>query len=310
MKGVFFHSIVLVFFLFAGVTNAGAQQATTVSIRADKSKILIGEPVTLTLEATIPANEPIRFFVLDTFPHFEFLNKKKTDTTDKKGGTFLRQVIQVTSFDSGRWVIPSLALTEGIQTDSIPIDVVFSDFDPNQPYHDIKDIEDIEPEAVEQDSWWYIAAAAVVLLLALMYMLTRRKRKQPVQQPMLSPYEEAIEELKKIRINKPEHKRYYSALGDIFRVYLWRRMSIGSLQQTTAELLPQLRQTALSKQEQEQIGQALLLGDFVKFARYNPLAEEDEQSFEAVLETIERLESRRLAEEARQQQEMQKKESR
>ena len=50
----------------------------------------------------------IRFFQLDSLPHFEFLNKQKIDTTNTGTGTVLSQVIRITSFDSGHWVIPSL----------------------------------------------------------------------------------------------------------------------------------------------------------------------------------------------------------
>ena len=100
----------------------------------------------LTLEVDVPENEPIRFFQLDSLPHFEFLNIQEIDTVNTGSGTVLTQVIHITSFDSGHWVIPSLSIGENVATDSIPVDVGFSPFNPDQPYHDIKEIIEVTPE--------------------------------------------------------------------------------------------------------------------------------------------------------------------
>jgi len=286
------HSVFFVFTLLIAAA-ANSQQATTVKASVDKNRILIGEPITLTLEATIPVNEAIRFFYIDSLPHFEFLKRNKTDTTDKNSGTYLKQELQITSFDSGQWVLPPLVFSEGIQTDSIVIDVVFSDFDPNQPYHSIKDVIHVDAAKKKEDNlWWYVAGgAAVLLLLVLVYFLTRKKKKPAeVIKPPLTPYQEAIEGLKKIRTQKPAAKEYHSALSDIFRQYIWKREGIQSLQQTTDDLLERIKVLPLDKEGFARLSQSLLLGDFVKFARYEPTAQEDEYSFESVLEAIEELE--------------------
>jgi hypothetical protein len=123
-----------------------AQNRTTVSAKVDRSTILIGEPILLTLEVDVPENEAIRFFALDSLPHFEFLSREKIDTSNTGSGTVLSQVIRITSFDSGHWVIPAFVLIDSIQTDTIPVDVGFSPFDPQQPYHDVKDIIEVNPE--------------------------------------------------------------------------------------------------------------------------------------------------------------------
>src|SRR5262249_2817896 len=123
-----FYKAATIFILLHAVMFASAQDKTTVKAAVDKNSILIGERLNLTLEADIPENEPIRFFVIDTIPHFE-LTKHKIDTTNTSEGTLLKQVISLTSFDSGRWVIPAFSLGENFSTDSIAIDVAFSPMD-------------------------------------------------------------------------------------------------------------------------------------------------------------------------------------
>src|SRR5882757_3068355 len=130
-KNVFHKAIFSLLMLFA-VLLAEAQSKTIVKASTDRNKILIGEPVRLTLEVDIPENEPIRFFSIDSIPHFEFLQRTKTDTINTDKGTKLIRVIPITSFDSGHWVIPSFILTDKIATDTIPVDVGFTPFDPAQ----------------------------------------------------------------------------------------------------------------------------------------------------------------------------------
>ena len=124
---------------------------TTVRIVADRTRILIGEPVKLTLEADIPENEPIRFFQPDSIPHFEILRRDKTDTVNTSKGTVLKGAIYITSFDSGRWVIPPILLRDTIYTDSLTIDVGHTPFDVSKPYNDIKEIIDAEAKKEEQE---------------------------------------------------------------------------------------------------------------------------------------------------------------
>jgi hypothetical protein len=146
IKRNIYSAFLLTLILFLA-TWVQAQSKTTVKARSDKQQILIGEQIILTLEADIPENEPIRFFDLDSIPHFEILSKEKIDTSNTGYGTVLKQVIHLTSFDSGHWVIPQLQLGTQALTDSLPIDVGYTaSFDPNKPYHDIRDIIEVKPE--------------------------------------------------------------------------------------------------------------------------------------------------------------------
>jgi hypothetical protein len=293
MNRIDFYKAALFLIVLHSVIFAAAQAQDTTSAKAtvDKNKILIGERIQLTLEADIPENEPIRFFVIDTIPHFE-LDKKKIDTTNTSGGTFLKQVISITSFDSGHWVIPAFSLGEKIATDTIPVDVSFSPMDSTQDYHDIKDIIDVKPVEEEKKWWlWYVVGGATLLIaLVLIYLLRKKKPVVVAAAPVIDPYEEAMSQLDKLQQQAPGQKEYYSRLVDIFRVYIYKRKDMRSLQKTTDDLVVQLRALPIAREQFENLSQALRLGDFVKFAKYNASGEDDKFVFDTIKKSIHDIE--------------------
>ena len=273
--------------MLLAATFLAAQSKTTVNATVDKNRIFIGERIRLTLRADIPENEPIRFFVIDTIPHFE-LDRQRIDTSYTSEGTALKQVISITSFDSGHWVIPALSLGEKITTDTLPIDVVFSPMDSSQAYHDIKDIIEVNPAAEEKKWWlWYaIGGGTLLVIILLIYLLRKKKPVVEAAAPVIDPYQEAMEQLDRLRRDKLDQKQYYSRLVDIFRMYVFRKKDIHSLQKTTDDLVIQLRGIQISKEQFEKLSQALRLSDFVKFAKYVPSAEDNTIVFEAIKKAI------------------------
>lgn len=264
-----------------------AQTGITVKATASKNKILIGEHMELKLEADIPENEPIQFFSIDSLAHFDFIEKQKIDTTNTSNGTVLSQTIRLTSFDSGHWVIPAFVLAEGILTDSIPVDVGYSPFNPDQEYHDIKDVIDVTVE--EKIPWWWYAAGAAALLLLIAFLYFLRKNQKPVESKpaiIIDPFAEAMKKLEQLKLNKPEAKQYYSALMDIFREYIGAKKGIHSAKETTDELILQLKDTGLDKIQFDKLSQALRLSDFVKFAKYKPSATDDEEALKTITDAI------------------------
>lgn len=279
--------------LFA--TLVSAQNKTTVKATVDRSKIMIGEQVRMTLTAEIPENEPIRFFQLDSLPHFEFLQKEKIDTNNTGIGTRLSQVIHITSFDSGHWVIPQLPLGDQAITDSIPMDIGFSSpFDPQQPYHDVKDIIEVKPAEPEKPDykWWYIGGGALLLIILLLYFLLRKKKKPAPTPPAppVDPYKEAMDKLDSLRQRSSDPKTYYSELVDIFRIYVLKKKGVHSLQNTTDDLVKQLRDIGLNHDKYEQLSGTLRLSDLVKFAKYIPSGENDQHVYNTIKQSIQAIE--------------------
>ncbi|MBL7708357.1 MAG: hypothetical protein JNJ86_04760 [Chitinophagaceae bacterium] len=279
--------IFIVFSLLSLSVFLNAQTGITVKATASKNKILIGEHFELKLEADIPENEPIQFFSIDSLAHFDLIEKQKIDTTNTSNGTVLSQTIRITSFDSGHWVIPAFVLAEGIVTDSIPVDVGYSPFNPEQEYHDIKDVIDVTVE--EKTPWWWYAAGGATLLLIIAFIYFLRKKQKPVESKpavIIDPFAEAMKKLEQLKLNKPEAKQYYSTLVDIFREYIGVKKGIHSAKETTDELILQLKDTGLDKTQSDKLAQTLRLSDFVKFAKYKPAVTDDEEAFKTIRDSI------------------------
>src|SRR4029079_4340486 len=281
----------LCFFLFP-VLVSNAQNMVTIKLAIDKNKIAIGEQIHLSLEADFPLQEPMRFFTIDSIPHFEILERKKIDTLDYREGIKLSQSLVLTSFDSGHWVIPSFQLPadKPMYTDSVAVDVGFSPFDPNQDYHDIKDVIDVHVQEKKEETWYWYAAASALLIAAIIYFLVRKKKKPVVKIPIVDPYREARQELEKLVKENLTSKLFYTRLVDIFRLYISRRKGIASLQKTTDDLVVQLRSLKLPTEEFNRLAQSLRMSDFVKFAKFEPGESDKNDSFKTIKAFIENIE--------------------
>lgn len=266
---------------------AAAQTRTVAKATVDKNRIVIGEQIELQLEADIPEHAPISFFSIDSIPHFEFIQISPIDTTNTSEGTVLTRRYRITSFDSGSWVIPSFVMAGDVVTDSIAIEVGYSPFDPNKDYHDIKDVIDVTVEEQKKQWWWWAIGAGILLLAIIIYLLSRKKP-VPVKAvtPPVDPYKHALDQIEQLQRQKPATKEFYSQLVDIFRQYVERRKGISSLQQTTDDLVLQLRGLISSKDDFDKLAQALRMSDFVKFAKYQPEKTDDEKALLTIRQSI------------------------
>jgi len=275
--------IIFLLLLFFAVHAAG-QPLIRASV--DKNKILLGEHFQLTVEAKYPLQLK-GILNIDSIGHFERTDAPSIDSSTENGVVTIRKIFRLTSFDSGHWVIPAFAINKKLHSDTIPMDVVFSDFDTSQAYHPIKEI--IPVTVKKEISWWWYAAGPIILLLAVTaWLLTRKKKKKPVPVIVskLDPYQEALKELESLAKNKPDPKTYYTRLTDILRLYLYRKKGMLSLQKTTDDLVIQMKDLPLTKEEFDKAGQILRLADFVKFARYQPSADDDGISLQVIKNTI------------------------
>jgi LPXTG-motif cell wall-anchored protein len=274
-----------IFFLAFCFLQFTVTAQVTVTASVTKNKILIGEQFNLTLETRLPASQPTPVISIDTIPHFEILNTGMPMEAVSGSEKIIKQEYRLTSFDSGHWVIPSFRIAGKFLTDTIPMDVVFSDFDPNQPYHDITDIIEVEP-AFKQKWWWYILGGAVLLIALLIWILTRKKKAGVPVEKEVDPYEEALASLEAIKNKTGSPKDFYSELVDIFRLYTWKRKGILSLQKTTDDLIIQLNSIPLQPEKYTELSQALRLSDFVKFAKYPPTSEDNRFIYNTIKEAV------------------------
>jgi hypothetical protein len=258
----------------------------------DKNRVVLGEPFHLRIQANFPRGQSSSLPHIDSIPHFELRGHTGPVDTNINGQKSLVQEYLLASFDSGHWVIPRFKMAKYF-TDSIAIDVVFSDFDPSKDYHDIKDIIEVEPASKKTTPWW-LFAAGILFLGIFLWQILKSKKKQPIVKaaPPVNAYKEAMEGLEKIRNSSLPAVEYYSALIQVFRLYIFRKKGLLSLQETTDELIIQLRSLLKDEEGYDILSQSLRLSDFVKFAKYHPTSEEDRNVFETIKKAITTIENK------------------
>jgi hypothetical protein len=274
-------------------------QSVYVGATIDRDQILIGEPIHLKLEVSLPVGNNATWFPLDTIPHFDFIEVGKIDTVSTQLQNTYNQVVTITSFDSGRWVIPPIALElngRSYLTDSLPVSVTFSEFDASKDYHDIKDILTVENPSLSYINW-ILAAITLLSLVALVYFLRKRKQATPVPvvqtETRYSPYEQALLSLNELQARqlpeKGQVKTFYTGLNDILRLFITRKLALSTMQKTSEELFLQVKDLGLPHDDFIAMVQTLRMSDAVKFAKYVPGNADNEESFRNIRKSIELL---------------------
>ncbi len=270
----------------------------------DKKDILIGEQIKLTIKTILPLNTAALnkgLIIPESIPHFDIVETGKADTTNfKDDSKTVEQTFIITSFDSGRWVFPALPVEltpaagqspQIINTDSFFVNVSYSPADTTDQLRDIKPI----IKVTITDYFWYYIIGGSLLLLLIIYLLYRYFKKKKKLQPAasvssLSPYDEAMEELKKLaQLNlqdAAEIKLYHIKLSAIFKNYQSRKQNKNLLNKTTGDLLISIKEIDLPAKNISNLATALRCTDAVKFAKYLPLSYESEDCKQKIKETI------------------------
>src|SRR5215217_1649997 len=227
---------VLALFFSISCLHLFAQKSSAVKASIDKTSILVGQPLQLTLEATFSNPHTPAFFEFDSLTHFEILNRSRIDTVAISGQTTLKQTLTLTSWDSGAWAIPALSLiaAKSVATKPLPVTVTFTPMQPNQDYHDIKDIIDVQKPP--RETWYWYVIGAVLLLLFLLLLFPKKKKQDVAEKAVIQEgaYKHALKELETLRTKAAlDDKIYFTELIQIFRTYLQQRKGIHSFQQTT-----------------------------------------------------------------------------
>jgi hypothetical protein len=295
------HIITVIVFLFS-YSFCFSQTGVSVKASINRDKIMIGEPVELKLEARLPAGTDAKWFPVDSIAHFEFIDKGKIDTAATADTRIYRQTLLITSFDSGRWALPSFPLAIGNKeylTDSLPVSVAYSNFDPKQDYHDIKDIIEVANTVTPYINR-ILLALALLSLGAIIYFLRKKvtKPQAPVtRKPLskLSPLQAALQALQDLQQHgNTEYTRtkvFHTKLNDILREYLYRKTNIATMEKTSGELMLQLQQLNLPAGDFTTLAQVLRMNDAVKFAKYQPAAQENEQALETIKKSVQQIDT-------------------
>ncbi len=298
MKGIY---IILILILGNGLLL----QAQNLSIKADidTNQILIGDPVTLTLQISKPINFQLKFPELnDTITEkIEIIQADTLDTVSISNNEItLSKKYIISCYDSGQFTIPPLPFVyqKDTTTDTLysqPLLLTCQTIPVDTTKKEIKDIKKPlnTPFSFQEFIKYYLPyiLGGIILLLILYfgykyYKKTRQKVQQKPKKiiiPKESAHIIALRDLDKLKEKKlwqnDQVKQYYSELTDILRTYIENRFRISAMEKTTYEIIWQFRQDKLAEQETINIlSYVLENGDLAKFAKYKPLPDENDKS--------------------------------
>ena len=273
------------------------ESPVSVESRLDKSSITIGDTVRYTIRLARDANVKVNWPALGAnLGAFEIRDYDKPDPRKINGRLVEEISYTISTFDTGRFEIPPLALAyqappdtmwKNLQTEKLEIYV--ASMQPSQD-GDIRDIK--SPWELPRD-WKLIlrlaAIGAVILLLAGIGFYYWRKRQGKSllperKEPERPAHEIALEALQKLResdlLANGRIKAFYVELTEIVRRYIEGRYFVPALELTTGELMRNLQPVAIESNAKAMLQELLDSGDLVKFAKYEPAVEEHERTLQ------------------------------
>lgn len=288
----------ILFFTLAASLVAGGQayaQKTLIDVAIDSAAILIGEQTTLHLTVTSDNGRSVQIVIPnDTLmAGVEVLNLSKPDSTVIENNRLLiKQDILITSFDSSLYLLPPLKVIDGTDTVysnqvALKVTPIPVNADKPEEFNDIKEI--WKPPFVLADYYPIIYGVlfALFLICVVGYIIQRIRSKKSLipfkkEEPKLPPYEQAIKELDEIKQQKlwqqGRNKEYYTLITDTLRKYIVDRFGVNAMEMTSGEILDILKEEEGAKTVYANLKQILQLSDYVKFAKMQPLPDENDQS--------------------------------
>jgi hypothetical protein len=287
--------------LFFAVGAFFATNAQTIQVNAqfDSIAILIGDQIKLRIELERQNDVRVQFPVwLDTLTrNIEIIEVYPVDSTRTAGGRVrMEQHILVTSFDSGFHVLPPIrfpfvadGIADTIATRPTFLYVFTMPLDSAQRIADIKPIYTIPLGWVDVYPWLWrfglVLLIAVIIAFAV-YAIIRRRNNKPIffaPKPIEPPHITALRELDKLRGEKlwqsNRTKEYYTRLSDVVRTYIEGRFGVTAMEMTSDEILSGLRNTGFEDNNLvDRLRKLFSLSDLVKFAKAQPLPDENETS--------------------------------
>lgn len=293
-------------FSAAAVLAAASLHAQTVdvSVRLDSTTIFMGGQVGLHLRATYPETATLLFpQPADTLAaDVEIVEAGEADTLSRGNGLIsIERRYILTSFDSGLHYIPPIEFSQVLPdttvthaTESLALNVInpFQQIEVDEQtgearITDIKDAMDAPFRLSELLQYWpwLLGALAVVALIAGGVIIYLRRKGRRIFAAPAKPAEPcdvvALRMLEDIRQRQLwQHNRtkeYYSELTDTLRRYVADRFGVQAMESTTDQIMDSLKELkAIDPRLLSDMNEVLSGADFVKFARMEPAASEND----------------------------------
>ena len=294
-----FYSMLKLIFISGIVSVISIQSAYSQKIKLnaylDTTTILIGDQLKYNIELEQPKNISVKFPVLvdSLASKIEIIESEPADTAKQGDNIVVRKRYLITSFDSGYHKIPAYKFAFAIDNirDTISSQELFLTVN-TLPVDTAKEIMDIKPVMSTPFSFSEIKTEIIIgvivlaVLALLIWILIRYRKNKPIfvpRKPQEPPHVTALRALDALRAEKlwqnNQVKLYYTRMTDILRAYIFGRFGINAMEITSEEILSALEMELNTDMElKTSFTKLLVQADMVKFAKEEPLPQENEIS--------------------------------
>lgn len=298
--------------LFCMMTIAGIRcdaQMVFFSGKASADTIVVGQPFDYQLSLTIPKDYLVEWKQFDDTlsSSIDVINagevqKKELGNSDN---VIMTQNLTLTSFDTGYVYVPEIVISYNkslkdsirhtLHTSEKELYVRTIAVDTTQAFRPIKGVLKQSITAKEILPWVLIIIVLAGVVYLVYYIKTHKKVKEKVvvekKKPTIPAIVTARAKLAEMKEgeswNSLKTKDYYTDLTDIAREYLEGQFEIDAIEMTTDEIMQAVNTLNLNKLTKEKLQETLTTADFVKFAKANPSAEQNKQSFNDINSFVE-----------------------
>ena len=132
-----------------------------------------------------------------------------------------------------------------------------------------------------KDNWYWLAIIAGLILTFFIWRYYKNRpsdEEEEILEEIIPAHILALEKLQDLlkseKWKSEEKKAYYSDLTDTVRTYLENRFDIHAMEQTTREIINDLKYASISEEDKVYLRKILREADMVKFAKFTPSDED------------------------------------
>jgi hypothetical protein len=280
-------------FLSLFVVMISFPQDVTVTASVDSQSVSIGDWIHYSVSVKYPSSTPIGFPTFkDTIGVFEIVQQDSLLKTELNGEIELKKNFIIAKYDAGNFYVQpfdvqykdSSGKIHSALSNPIPIVIRGVEVDTSLSIKDVKPQLTVPISAEEIALYAGIVIALAGIGYGIYYYIQQKKKKAGLiveVKPTIPPHVLALIQLDELEAKRlwqsGEIKAFYSEATEIVRRYFELRYGFIALEMTSGEVMDQLEKFKLEKNNLSSIKQFLSDADLVKFAKYQPVASENEQ---------------------------------
>ncbi len=294
------YSLIFLLLIAAGISYA---QTAKVKATTDTTDYLIGDPIKLEIQVEVAKS----FFVTppaikDTIAGLEVLSQSQSENNESANNKVVTFHYVLAGYDSLQVEIEPIEIFVRDSSDTTKFSALSNSLSLTVSKVAIdtsKEIKDVK-EPIEIPLDWKIVALWIIgfLLLALIFFLLYKKfkKKKSIEESeeevvVLPPDVVALSSLQNLEAKKLWQngmiKEYHSEITEIIRKYFEGRFSFPALELSTTEVMSKLNSVNGGSKIINLTSDFLNNADLVKFAKYKPMNEINEEMMKQAYKIVE-----------------------